>query len=61
MDLSKENIETELARLLDELLARGNQDGSIINLEYDKGTETCKVTMSVHIVEEDQYIGFQAY
>jgi len=55
---SKEKIEKTLYEMLDELLEGGNQDGAIESLTYDEKTNTCTVKMSVHIVEEDEYIGF---
>lgn len=61
MKYSKEEIESKLKELLNELLESGKQDGSIIDLTYDESEEQCYVTLSVHIVEEDDYVGFQGY
>ena len=61
MDKSKATVEAVLTEMLDELLEYGNQDGSILDIEYDEKTETCNVKMSVVIVEDDNYIGFQGY
>ena len=61
MKYTKEEIEQELFTLLNTLLEGGNQEGSIKDLVYDPETNTCTVTMTVYIFEEDQYIGFQSY
>jgi hypothetical protein len=58
---NKEKIENELKRLLDECLENANQDGAIKSLVYNEEDETCTVVLSTHIVEEDDYIGFQVY
>lgn len=58
---TKQKIEESLIDLLDDLLRGGNQEGSIISLNYDEETELCTVVLSTHIVEEDDYIGFQGY
>lgn len=61
MDKSKNTVERSLRSLLDELLEYGNQDGSIISVHYDEENEKAIVEMNVHIVEEDNYIGFAGY
>ncbi|MFW6272698.1 MAG: hypothetical protein ACOC2U_02825 [bacterium] len=58
---SKKEIEESLWEVLDDCLSSGNQDGSIINLEYDEKTEECTVRLTTAIVKEDGYIGFQGY
>lgn len=59
--MKKEVVEAALKNMLDECLESMNQDGSVRSLEYDPETQTCTVKMTVHIVEEDEYIGFQGY
>lgn len=61
METSNKDIENALKDLLDECLASQNQDGSIIKLKYNKDNQTCEVSLTVTIVEEDNYIGFQGY
>ena len=56
MELSKEQIETTLKTLLNDLLEHGNQDHSIKSLTYNKETETCTVEMDVVIIEEPEYV-----
>lgn len=57
----KEKIENALKELLDDCLESANQDGAIKSLVYNEKDETCTVTLSTCIVEEDNYIGFQGY
>lgn len=60
--MNKEEIEKQLKILLDDLLESGNQDGSIISLEYHPENEeggTCLVKMSVFI--ENNEAMFQGY
>ena len=52
MKPTKEEIELQLKELLNDLLEYGNQDGTIISLNYNKDTETCTVEMNVVITEE---------
>lgn len=61
MPYSKERIEESLKDLLYESLEGTNQEDGIIDLEYDEETGRCYVTLSTHIVEEDDYIGFSGY
>lgn len=61
MAFTKEQIETRLKDMLYELLSGGNQEGSIISLDYDEESETCTVKLTVCQVEEDDYVGFQGY
>lgn len=61
MKYTKEEIEESLAENLDLLLSYGNQEGSIIDLVYNEEKKQCVVTMTVVIVEQDDYIGFQGY
>lgn len=58
---SKEKIEEELEKLLDECMENVNQEGAIKSLTYNEKDETCTVVLSTHIVEEDDFIGFQVY
>ena len=57
----KQTIERKLEELLNECLEGANQDGAIKRLTYNEDEETCTVVLSTHIVEEDDYIGFQGY
>lgn len=57
----KKYIEERLYNLLDELLAYGNQDGSILKLDYDPSLNMCTVELKVVIINKDDYIGFQGY
>ena len=61
MNKGKEEIAEELADMLHELLRYGNQEGSFkvtgINLE----TMKFNVEFNIHVVEEDNYIGFAGY
>lgn len=61
MKYTKQEIETRLNRMLYDMLSDYNQESAILNLVYDPKTETCNVVLSVHIVEEDDYIGFDGY
>lgn len=61
MKYSKEEIEKRLRSLLGECLESMNQESAIEKLEYNEETEKCTVTLSTHIVEEDDYIGFEGY
>jgi hypothetical protein len=61
MKYSKEEIEKTLKDMLHEILRGYHQEDSIISLEYDESKQECNVKMTVHIVEEDEYIGFAAY
>jgi hypothetical protein len=61
MSYSKEQVEKILKDLLDKALESLNQDGSIINLEYDEKNQECVIKMNVVIVEEDNYVGFAGY
>lgn len=61
MKYTKEQIETALKDLLYDLLSYGNQESAIISLEYDEVEEVCNVKLRTHIVEEDDYIGFDGY
>lgn len=59
--MTTKEIESRLKELLDECLASANQEGSILNLEYDRINNQCIVALSVVEVPEDDYIGFQGY
>jgi hypothetical protein len=61
MKYSKEEIEKRLKDMLHEILRDYNQEDSIISLEYDEENQECNLKMTVHIVEEDDYIGFDEY
>jgi hypothetical protein len=61
MKYTKQEIETRLNSMLYDMLSDYNQESAILNLVYDDKTETCNVVLSVHIVEEDDYIGFDGY
>lgn len=61
MGQSKETIEKQLKEMLHEMLRSHGQEDSIISLEYDDVSQECTVKMTVHIVEEDNYIGFAGY
>jgi hypothetical protein len=61
MKYSKEEIEKRLKDTLYEILSDQNQEDGFISLEYNEEKQECNVRMSVHIVEEDDYIGFGSY
>lgn len=61
MKYTKEQIETTLVDLLYDLLSYGNQESAIISLEYDDVEKVCNVKLRTHIVEDDDYIGFDGY
>jgi len=61
MEYTKEEIENRLKDMLHEILRTYNQENSILSLEYDEENQECNLRMSVHIVEEDDYIGFGVY
>ncbi len=61
MDQSNQAIERELKNLLYEMLSTRYQQDAIISLDYDPKSQECTVKLTVHIVEEDQYIGFAGY
>jgi len=61
MKYSKKQIEKRLKDMLYDLLSSGNQESALKNLTYDKKTKQCNIIMNVHIVEEDDYIGFDGY
>lgn len=61
MKYSEKYIEEQLYELLDELLASGNQEGTIKEIKYNPKTKTCTVELNTVIVEEDNYIGFAGY
>lgn len=61
MKYSKEEIEKSLKDTLYEILSDQNQEDGFISLEYNEEKQECNVRMSVHIVEEDDYIGFGSY
>lgn len=58
---SKDEIEEGLRELLNECLRGANQEGSIISIKYDEDRQECTVQMTVHIVDEDDFIGFEGY
>ena len=53
---TNKEIESKLKELLDELLEYGNQEGSIISINYNKETETCTVEMNVVLTQEPEFI-----
>ena len=57
----KELIEKELTERLRDCLETYDQDDAFVSLVYDESTQTCMIKMNVHIVEEDNYIGFSVY
>ena len=61
MEYSKEEIEKRLKDMLHEMLRGYNQEDSILSLEYDEEKQECNLKMNVHIVEEDDYVGFGVY
>ena len=61
MNYTKEEIESRLKELLYDLLSYGNQEGSILSLNYNEKKQECNVTLTVNIIEEDDYIGFDGY
>lgn len=61
MKYTKEEIEKGLKDRLYNILSDYNQESSIISLKYNKESETCTIELTVHIVEEDNYIGFDGY
>jgi len=61
MKYSKEIIEERLKDILYECLSNANQESGLISLEYDEENEECNVKLSVCIVEEDDYVGFDGY
>lgn len=61
MKYTKEEIETRLKDMLHEILRGYYQEDSILSLEYDEEKQKCNLKMNVHIVEEDDYIGFAGY
>ena len=58
---TKEEIEERLTDMLYDLLSRGNQEDAIISLDYDEETKECIIKMRTHIVERDDYVGFNCY
>ena len=58
---TKDEIREGLRELLSECLGSCNQDGAVLSLEYDEEKQECTVKMTVHIVDEDNYIGFEGY
>ena len=58
---SKVEIEKRLNDTLHEALRSCNQEDGIVSLEYKPETGECVVKFNVHIVEEDDYIGFDGY
>ena len=61
MKRNKEEIEKRLKDMLHEILRSWSQEDSILSLEYDEEKQECNVRMNVHIVEEDDYVGFGVY
>lgn len=59
--MKKEEIEAILKDLLYECLSTANQEDAIISLEYDEANNEAIVKLSVHIEEDDNYIGFSGY
>lgn len=61
MKYSKEEVEKRLKDTLHEMLRGCHQEDSIISLEYDEEKQQANLVMNVHIVEEDDYVGFGGY
>ena len=61
MPYTKKEIEKRLKASLHEILRDGAQEDSIISLKYDSKKQECTVQMTVHIVPEDDYVGFAGY
>lgn len=61
MKYKNEEIEKRLKDMLHEILRGYNQEDSIISLKYNEEKQECNLTLSVNIVEEDDYIGFACY
>ena len=61
MRYSKEEIEKRLKDMLHVMFRGYHQEDSILSLEYDEEKQECNLKMSVHIVEEENYIGFACY
>lgn len=61
MSYTKEEIEKRLLNLLEESLRSTAQESSVISLTYDEKTKECSIKLNTHIVEEDDYIGFDGY
>ena len=61
MKYTKQEIETALKDLLSECLSSFNQESAIVSFEYDPDSEQVNVVLNTHIVEEDDYIGFEGY
>lgn len=58
---TKKEIEEILTELLYDCLQSANQEDAIISLEYDEENEEAIIRLNVHIVEEDNYVGFNGY
>lgn len=61
MQYTKEEIEKRLVDMLYEILRGHNQEDGIRSLVYDEENQVCTVKLDVHIVKEDDYIGFAGY
>ena len=61
MKYTKGEIESMLHSMLYDLLSSYNQEGAIKSFKYNEERETCTIELSTHIVEEDDYIGFDGY
>ena len=61
MKYSKEEIEKRLENMLHEMLRSFHQEDSILSVKYDEKKQECNIKMNVHIVEEDDDVGFGAY
>jgi hypothetical protein len=61
MKYTKEEIKERLHDLLYDCLSTQYQESAIISLDYDEETEECIVKLCTHIVEEDDYVGFDSY
>jgi len=59
--ITKEIIEYRLTQALKEMMSDYNQEDGFISLDYDPEKEECTVKLTVHIVEEDDYVGFGGY
>lgn len=61
MEYTKKEIEKRLKDILHEMLRSFHQEDSILSLKYDVEKQECNLRMRVHIVKEDDYVGFGVY
>lgn len=58
---TKEEIEKRLKDMVYEMFSSSNQEDGLLSFKYDEEKQECILRMNVHIVEEDDYIGFSSY